>query len=132
MQVRLWSPKGDCHVALTTGHTWIVSGAKEGTELPTIHAAKFQKRAVELGCLPVGMEPIEDAMPSTDRDTIITEKMKAMLVSDDPSYFTADSLPNMNVLSNMCGFKVDRQERDRLWKAIENDPDGLGDKTETV
>lgn len=126
--VSLWSPSGDCHVALTSGHTIVISGESEGTEIPPGKQHKeFVKQALLRGCVPVGMAAPDDPDEAgPDRQGVIKDKMRAMLASDDPTYFTSDGRPSLPVLSKMCGFNVDRGERDRLWKDIEADPDGDG------
>jgi hypothetical protein len=118
--VKMYSPNGDCHIALTTGHTFIVPGDKAGVEIPK----QFRKDALARGCLPVGMEDESTAPDAFDRARHIRTKMKEMLNSDEPDAFTRDGKPALPKLSALCGFSVERTERDRLWAEIENDPDG--------
>ena len=50
MTTRLWSPTGDCHIGLTTGHTFIVPGDERGIEVPQ----RFRRAAIARGCILVG------------------------------------------------------------------------------
>ena len=120
MAVKMWSPTGDQHIALTSGHTFVVPGDKAGIEVPQ----KFHREAIARGCIPVGMEPeAPEEAGGFDRVAVIKERIRGMLNSDDPTYFTADGKPSQTALSKLCGFNVDRHERDAIWKAIENDPE---------
>ena len=78
-QVRMWSPKGDCHIALTSGHTIIIPGDESGTDMAKVPAGlrpKFRKEALARGCLPVGMQPEPEEEGNTfDRDGTIKAKM---------------------------------------------------------
>ena len=125
MGVKMWSPKGeDCHLSLTSGHTLIVPADEKGRDVPE----QFVKEAVSRGCLPVGMKPTEESAGDTfNRDAVIQARMRDMLNSDDTAYFTGDHKPNLGVLSRLAGFTVDRAERDKLWEAVEKDPDALSE-----
>lgn len=125
MAIEMWSPNGDQQLALTSGHTFIVPGNPKGAPLPTIKTKEFQRVALQHGCLPVGMEPDaeEDEPTTANRKDRIKEKMRAMLTADDPSYFTNDGRPSQGQVSKMCGFNVDRHERDAVWKELESELD---------
>ena len=76
MAVNLWSPSGDCHIALTSGHTFIVPGDKAGAEVPNM----FRSAAIARGCIPVGMEPDENEPDAFGRTTTIFGASKRALV----------------------------------------------------
>lgn len=124
MSMKLWATKGnqangDCHLALLNGHTFIVPADPAGILVPD----RFVKEALSRGCLPVGSVPDESETPSPDRAAIISGKMRDMMNSDDERYFTKEGKPNLNVVSKLCGFGVDRVECDKLWAAIVEDID---------
>lgn len=114
--VKMYSPRGDCHIGLTTGHTMVVVQHPDGVEVPKA----FRREALARGCLPVGMTDDDLGSGQTfDRAAVIRSKMEAMLNSDDPAYFSGDGKPTMAVLSRLCGFTVERGERDRVWAEVE-------------
>ena len=127
--IKMWSPKGDCQLALTSGHTFVVPGDPEGAELPTVRQRDFHLEAVRRGCLPVGATPPEEEQDTTaKRSDIIKAKMVKMIESSDPEYFTNDGRPHQKVLSKLCGFQVEPRERDTLWQEVAQDMD----KMETI
>jgi hypothetical protein len=120
MTVKLYAPEHPegCHIALTNGHTFLVPHEPAGVEVPTL----FRKEAIARGCLPVGMAPEPEGEPETfDRDRRIRDEMRKMMDSDDPGAFLGDGKPNLTKLSTLCGFQVQRSERDRLWAEVETD-----------
>ena len=119
MAVQLWSPNGQCHIGLTSGHTFIIPGDPAGVDVPQT----FRKEAIARGCLPVGMAPEEVAVPEFDRAQVIRTAMRAMIKSEDETLFTADGKPDLRRLNAKVGFTIERTERDRLWQEIEADPD---------
>ena len=50
MTARLWSPRGDCHIGLRSGHTFVVPGDEQGIEVPQ----RFRREALARGCITVG------------------------------------------------------------------------------
>lgn len=123
-EVRLWSPNGNMddkstHLSLSSGHTLVVSHDKAGTAVPL----RFRKEAIARGCIPVGMEEESDENPTFDRETVIREKIKIMLESDDAAMFTTDGKPVLDKLSGLCGFALARSEVNRVWEAMMKDED---------
>lgn len=116
--VMLWAPDhpNGCHIALLNGHTFLVPHDLKGIEVPK----QFRKEAIARGCLPVGMAPEERDAETFNRDVLIRAKMRAMMDSDDPNYFTQDGKPYISVLNRLCGFTVERSELNRLWAEVEN------------
>ena len=115
--VKLWAPDHPegCHIGLTNGTTFMVPCAEEGVEVPTA----FRREAIARGCLPVGVKPEQIAPEAFDRAVLIRTKMESMLGSDDPLYFGTDGKPNLAQLNKLCGFTIDRTERDKLWAEVE-------------
>ena len=86
MAVNLWSPRGDCHIGLTSGHTVIVPGDKAGAEVPQM----FRREAIARGCIPVGTEPEITERDTCDRVTTIRRAAKRALANasarDNPTH----------------------------------------------
>jgi hypothetical protein len=120
--VRLWAPDhpNGCHIGLTNGTTFMVPNDPEGIETPK----EFVKPALAEGCIPVGMERDAPEDERFNRDKLVKEKMLAMYHSDDPNYMGRDGKPVLTKLSGLCGFNVDRADRDRLWEEVEADLSG--------
>jgi hypothetical protein len=126
MAVKLWSPDGDCHIGLTSGHTMIVPADKAGIDVP----ARFRKEAIARGCIPVGMAPDEPEETSGfDRRRTIKEAIKKMLDSDEDGLFTGDGKPVISKLSARTGFTVDRSEANAAWDEMQKEE---GDGPEVI
>jgi hypothetical protein len=91
MPVKFWSPKGNMpdgstHLALTSGHSFLVPHDKEGIDVP----ARFRREAIACGCIPVGMEPEDTKPDSFDRAAVIHRGAKRGVaharVRDDPTH----------------------------------------------
>lgn len=102
------------HIALTTGHTAVVSA--DGTELATM----FHREAVARGAFPV-----ESSEASVDlqtqllgRQLVIKEALNAMLNGADKDDFTADGKPNLTRLKSKAGFAVTREEADAIFAEL--------------
>jgi hypothetical protein len=120
----LWSPNGDCHIGLTSGHTFIVPAGKEGIEVPTRHF----KEAVARGCIPVGQEP-EDDGSNFDRAGTLRAVLEKLSNSDpaDPdssALFDGNGNPRLEAVSSRCGFTVSRREVTEAWKSVIDGDDG--------
>ncbi len=100
----------DVHLALTNGHTAIVTA--KGNELDK----RFHREAIAHGCLPEGVEEQnEEVAPQTDRKKIITDAINAMLAGSDPEDFTQQGKPSMVRLLARVGFQASRSEVDAIW-----------------
>lgn len=116
----LWAPdhpKG-LHLGLTNGRTFHIPNHPDGIAVPK----EFRREAIAQGAQPLG-QTAEVLEPNTfDRAAVITAKMEQMLNSADaePGYFDNDGRPSLAKLISLCGFNVDRSERDRLWKIVES------------
>lgn len=118
MGTKMYHPKAEAHLALLSGHTFVVpNDPVNGVSVPQ----RFHKAALLQGCLFVGMVPEEEDAPGVNRTDIIKEGMRKMLTSEDPAYFTPAGSPSTDVLSRFCGFGIDRGERDSVWKLVTDD-----------
>lgn len=125
--VWMWAPghgKDGCHIGLTNGHTFKIPDDPAGVAVP----AMFRKEAIAKGCIPVGMYPEQEEGLGFNRAGLIKSKMKEMLEGDDPAFFGADGRPSISKLCNLCGFTVERAERDKLWKQVEDEATGERDE----
>lgn len=57
------------------------------------------------------------------RDKTIVNALKTMRERNLRGYFNAQGLPSLKQLEILCGFEVDKHERDRLWAIIVQEPD---------
>lgn len=108
------------HVAITGGHAARVG--PEWRELPPI----LHKQAIALGCITNNMsaEAIaaaqKPAEPAFDQAEAIKAGIVKMLEADNQEEnFTKAGLPNLNVLSHMVGFGVDREQMQHVWKQMQ-------------
>lgn len=115
--IRFRSPdESVIHVAITGGHAARVG--PEWRELPPI----LHKQAIALGCITDNMTaesiaalPVS-AKPPFDTAQAIKEGIVKMLESeDDDDNFTKAGLPNLNTLSHVVGFSVDREQMQTVW-----------------
>ena len=120
-KVMLWAPKQPygLHIGLTNGHTLIISGDREGTEVPPM----FRKEAIARGCLPVGMEDDDVESNTFDRQRVIVDAIKAAMNTDDPDAFTRDGVPSQPYIEKKIGFRLERGELLRAWEIVEKDED---------
>lgn len=103
----------DLHVALTSGHTCVIS--PEGNDVPAI----FTREALSRGALPGGIE-VEDpeSEPSFDRAKAIVDVLNAMLDGGDEKDFTNGGKPDLRRVNARLGFQADRTEVDAAWTEI--------------
>ena len=102
------------HIALTTGHTAVVSA--EGTEL----APMFHREAVARGAFPVDSSTagVDLQAQMLGRQLAIKEALNAMLNGADKDDFTADGKPNLTRLKSKAGFAVTREEADAIFAEL--------------
>lgn len=114
-------------LALDSGHITIVGA--EWRELPEI----FHRAATLAGCQRRDQAPPPDEIKRpagsevVDHDTAYRAAIKTMLERNEDGDFTAASLPNINVVSKLCGFtarKEDVLETFRAMKAEAEVPTG--------
>lgn len=120
------SPNGaDIRIALLSGHTAIVGA--EFRELAPI----FHRAAVAAGCErrdqppPPAEAPV---LPSTEAmhrtvtpDAALRGAITTMLEREVKGDFTADSLPNTNVVSKLCGFSARKEDVLRVFRAMKDE-----------
>lgn len=105
----------DLHIALTSGHTAIVT--PEGNELDVM----FHREAISRGAIPgtIKDEPAQQPQEkSFDRAGVIEGAMNDMLDGGNEHDFTGDGKPNLIKLNARVGFKVSRDEADAAWARV--------------
>jgi hypothetical protein len=127
MAVKLWHPKKDCHIGLTSGYTMTIPNHQDGVE---VHA-RFRREAIARGCLPVGMNEDVEEPTGFDRAKVIRKNIQDMLEAEDPDLFTKDGKPVLKLLADRCGFTIDRNEVNRVWDGM-NKEAGEDDDAPTV
>lgn len=102
------------HIALTTGHTAVVSA--DGTEL----APMFHREAVARGAFPVDSSAagVDLQTQMLARHLAIKEALDAMLNGADKDDFTADGKPNLTRLKSKAGFAATREEVDVIFAEL--------------
>lgn len=106
------------HVALASGHAAQVP--PEGIELHS----RFHQAAIAANCLPINANEYEAPAPGTgnfNREQVIYDSLHQMLESSDPGAFTQNNKPSMKVLSDLCGFRVGRDESASIWERVEHE-----------
>lgn len=100
-------------IVLLTGHSTIVT--PEGNEIDPM----FQREAVALGCVPVGIETFVKAkeQPVFDRKQLIKDAINAMLDGGKEGDFNNDGKPDRRSLNSRVGFAVSREELEAMWDA---------------
>ncbi len=62
-----------------------------------------------------GAEPAD----SGQREKMIMEAMKALVLRNKRGDFTANNVPHTKPLALLLGFEVDHRERDVMWKKVQ-------------
>jgi hypothetical protein len=103
----------DIHIALTSGHTTIVT--PEGNDIDKM----FAKEAIARGCLPEGVSD-EDVKVSGgfDRAKVIADVLNGMLDGGDEKDFTSHGKPDLKRLNSLLGFQISRAEADAAWENV--------------
>ena len=112
-------------VALKSGHTAIIG--PEWRELPEL----FHYQAMQEGCLrddnlvvPVQAEVKagEGASNQTvDYNTAYRQALITMITREEPADFTAASLPNINVVSKLCGFSAKKEDVLEVFRQLKEE-----------
>ena len=117
-EIKFYPPSGkeSVTVGLTSGHMAVVNA--EGTVLDKL----FHAEAIAQGCrLTNEDDAVQDE--AFDRTARIREVIEDLLDSNNPDAFTANGLPQTDVLSKACGFRVTSSERDAVWAEVSADMD---------
>ncbi|NKF21578.1 hypothetical protein [Solimonas marina] len=107
-------------LALTSGHTLVITHEKAGSTVPT----HFRREAIAKGCIPVGISVDDEkkskkATAAEKRAEQIRVAIEKLLDSDDEAAFDEDAKPNVKKLSEAVGFEVTTVERDEVWATLE-------------
>lgn len=107
------------HVALTTGHTCVIS--PEGNEIDEM----FHREAISRGAVPGSITTEEAPVNNTgfDRKAVISAAMNDMLDGGNEDDFTNDGKPDLRKLKARVGFNVAREEADAVWAEVSKAPD---------
>lgn len=108
------------HVTSLTGHAARVG--PDWRELPPM----LHKAAIAAGCITDNMTAEAIAAtpqprdPAFNADAAIKAGIVQMLEADKPDEnFTKAGLPNLNVLSHVVGFGVDREQMQKVWAQMQ-------------
>ena len=118
-EIKFYPPAGKdtVTVGLTSGHMAVVN--EEGTVLDKL----FHAEAIAQGCRLTNDDDDGAQDETFDRAGRIREVMEDLLDSNNPDAFTANGLPQTDVLSKACGFRVTSSERDAVWAEVSADMD---------
>lgn len=98
--------------------------------IPTHVPSTLQKEVIAIGGVPEDatfMQRFEDAEEITRKDPVMNPDLRQKTIRDAlltmrernlRGYFTAQGVPSLKQLEILCGFEVDKGERDRLWSSI--------------
>jgi hypothetical protein len=127
MTGKLWSPSGDCHIGLTSGHTFIVPGHKAGVEVPQM----FRRLAIARGCIAVGMEHAATEADPFDKAAAIRKAEKRRMANtkarDDQTHralpvhgaaVDPGALAQRETADNEVGDHTDAALRDRTGEVL--------------
>jgi len=127
-QIKFRSPTDEVlHVASTSGHAARIG--PEWRELPAIlHKAAIAEGAITSNMSKEAIEAVlQSASKPFDSREAIKGAIKAMLEEDDQQEnFTTAGLPNLKKLSERCGFNVDREVMQEVWKEVEAEAGDAG------
>lgn len=112
--MKLYAPtETPVSIGLTSGHMHVITF--DGTDTP----AMFRREAIAQGCLTDPSErDVEQPKPEFDRKEVIKAQITAMMDGDVEGDFKADGTPNLNALAKRCGFTVQRDEADAIFKEV--------------
>lgn len=114
--------EGDVHLALTSGHTAIV------TEEGSLLEPHFHREAIAKGCYPEGIPGVAlEAARDPTRKEMISNALKEMIAGNDPQDFTTNGRPNKANLDTKLGFVTERHEVDTAFAEVLAQDDGDGD-----
>lgn len=109
------------HIALLSGHSAIVG--PEWRELPPIFHAEALARRCEVdkgGVIApkdVPVQPSDEAQNQVaDVDQHYRKAIEQMLERSEEGDFTNDDLPNINVVSSLCGFRAVKEDVLRVFR----------------
>jgi hypothetical protein len=120
------SPTGKpIRLPLLSGHTAVVGA--EPRELPEI----FHLAAHTAGCVRDNDPPPPAEVPVTtgpngpqssgDHDEAYRSALTKMLEREEEGDFTADSLPNINAVSKLCGFRANKEAVLKVFRAMKDE-----------
>lgn len=108
----------DMQVALTNGHVAIVPAATEENPQGIELHPRFVREAMSLGCLAEGQVALPPEAKSETRADVITKGLRAMMAGSEADDFTKQGLPNLTSLQRRVGFKLMREEVEKIWETV--------------
>lgn len=111
--------------------------------VPTHVPPLLHREAIAIGAIPEDQALIQqmeerDEVIKRDpvmnpelRDTAILGALRTMRERNLRGYFNAQGLPSLKQIEILCGFEVDKHERDRIWATIVQEPE-TGDAQATA
>lgn len=113
-------------LALLSGHTAVVG--RDWRELPPI----FHADAYKAGCQAEDSAAVEETTVKpgpdagnqvVDHDTAYRNALTTMVTRSEEGDFTAASLPNINVVSKLCGFTARKEDVLRVFRQMKEEAD---------
>jgi hypothetical protein len=98
--------------------------------VPTHVPEKLHKEVIAIGGVPEDpafLQRLEDSEEIVRKDPVMNPDMRQKTIRDAlmtmkernlRGYFTAQGVPSLKQLEMLCGFEVDKLERDRLWASM--------------
>jgi hypothetical protein len=108
----------DCTLILLNGKAYSFKKMQPVTVQKADVEFCMQKGAALVDLSEAPKTQVEETKPLTaaDREAAIITAIKAVVAKNDPEEFDANGQPRVPVLTEVCGFKVDTQDRNVCWK----------------
>jgi hypothetical protein len=107
--------------------------------VPTHVPANLHKEVIAIGGVPEDpdyLKRFEDHDEIVRKDPVMNSELRQKTIRDAlltmkernlRGYFTAQGVPSLKQLEIICGFEVDKIERDRIWASIVNEDQNSDD-----
>lgn len=107
------------HIALTSGHTCVIPPATDEAPDGVDIDPMFHREAIARDAIPAGVpSAAKTASTTPNRAEVITAALQKMLDGNEESDFKKDGTPDLNQVSRHCGFKVQREEAESIFKKL--------------
>ena len=116
--MKMYSPTGDpIHVAtIEGGHSCVIAGDSKGTEVPEA----LRAAALQAGAIPVGTAPEKKPTqtPQVTKAEMIEAGVAQLMEAGVADTLANDGRPKVEPLSELVGFTVTAEERDKAFAAV--------------